>query len=452
MKRTKKQGELFDAYKSGKYSTYILAGGTGSAKTMGVFILMNAICELCPNLRIAIFRKSEKVLKNNTIPSFKKMLELLGKRQKVKNMKIKYNTGSEILFLWADISKDPDCDNMKGMELTGVVFDEINQIDEKYLNIAKTRVGRWNNFEQKNKKYSIKPFIIGTCNPTNNWVKTQFYDKYRDGILSDNVFFQLSLPVDNPFLSKDYLDSLNDLPEEEYNRYVLGDWNYNDDTNSLIKYEWIKECITDKEYAYDDSTLECLGIDVARYGDDRTVFSNVQDTFFYDFKEFKKQDTVQTSERAKIMMDEKNIGGERVAVDVIGIGAGVVDNLINNGYSVYPYNSANKPKNAIPFYDFKNFRAEVFWRIREKIKKGELQICNNTKLIKELTNIRYIIKDKTISIEGKEEMKKRLGYSPDYADAFSIAFYISQMQNINSLDISEEMKQTIGGNIMNTNF
>ena len=452
MKRTKKQDEFFNAFQSGKYSTYFLGGGVGSAKTIGAIMMINAICESCPGARVPVYRKSEKILKNNTIPSFKKVFQMLEKPFDFKDMRIKYRNGSEILFLWADITKDPDCDNAKGGEWTGAFFDEINQIDPKYYEITKTRVGRWNNFEVDGEKFTLKPFIFATCNPTNNWVKSNFYDRFQDGTLPDNVFFQLSLPQDNPFLSKDYLNSLSSLPTEEYNRYVLGDWNYNDDTNNLIKYEWIKNCIRE-EYEYSDQKKEYLGIDVARYGDDRTIFSHAQDNYFYGFKEFKKQDTVETKERAIISMKELYIGGSSVAVDVVGLGAGVVDGMVHDGYPVLSFNSAETAENRIPFYQFKNRRAESYWMLREALKCGTIEICNNTEVIKELTNMKYIIKDKMISIESKDEIKKRLGYSPDYADALVIAFWASQMKSGNTFfDNRREMKDTIGGNLYEMNF
>ena len=138
-------------------------------------------------------------------------------------------------------------------------------------------------------------------------------------------------------------------------------------------------------------------------------------------------------------MEEKHIGGERVSVDCVGLGAGVLDGLVNKGYPVFPFNSSEKPNESIPFYSFQNRRAEAFWLLREAIKNGEIKIKKNSQLMRELTNIKYIIKDKTIRIESKDEIKKRLGYSPDYADALCIAFYVSRFANRESvLDTGED--------------
>src|SRR5690242_14600206 len=109
-------------------------------------MLIHAICTAIPGVRVGVFRKSEKNLKVNTIPSYKKVLAMHEVSIPIVDMTAKYPNGSEILFLWADITKDPDCNNVKGGEFTLLFFNEVNQIDQKYIEVGKTRVGRWNTF------------------------------------------------------------------------------------------------------------------------------------------------------------------------------------------------------------------------------------------------------------------------------------------------------------------
>jgi hypothetical protein len=72
---------------------------------------------------------------------------------------------------------------------------------------------------------------------------------------------------------------------------------------------------------------------------------------------------------------------------------------------------------------FKNIRAESYWDLREALQKEEYKLINDNDLIQELLNVRYKVTDKTIQIESKSEMKKRIGHSPDLADAVVIGKY-----------------------------
>jgi hypothetical protein len=388
-----------------------------SGKTITILHILDILCSTIPGVRIAVFRKSEKNLKQNTIPSYRKLLALKNKIIPIVDMTAKYPNGSEILFNWADITKDPDCDNVKGGEYTWAFFNEANQIDESYINIARTRVGRWNEFVINGKKVSIKPIIFTDFNPTNNWVKTRYYDKYINNNLPINIFFQLSLPHDNPFLTKDYLASLEYLPEAEYNRFVKGNWDYSDDPNQLIKWEWIKDNVVEPT---DEANK--LGVDVAREGNDKTVFSFVKDNIQTKFEQYSQQDTITTSKIMIERMKEKNIGANQVSIDVVGLGAGVVDYAHSQGYYVNAYNSGSSPNSNLTHFIFKNKRAESYWNMREALESGERKILNDPELHKQLMNTRYFVKDKVLQIESKMEIKKRLGQSPDKADATIISF------------------------------
>jgi hypothetical protein len=75
---------------------------------------------------------------------------------------------------------------------------------------------------------------------------------------------------------------------------------------------------------------------------------------------------------------------------------------------------------------FKNLRAETYWDLREALQKGEYKLPDNKELIQELLSIHYKVTDKIIQIESKAEMKKRMGHSPDLADAVVISKYCSK--------------------------
>jgi phage terminase large subunit len=114
-------------------------------------------------------------------------------------------------------------------------------------------------------------------------------------------------------------------------------------------------------------------------------------------------------------------GAKRKAVDDAGLGGGVTDRLRELGIAVIAYNAGESPLDKERFL---NRRAETWWMIREALKADEINLPPDNKLAADLTNIKYSYTSKgQIKLESKEEVKKRLGRSPDRGDALAIALF-----------------------------
>jgi len=235
------------------------------------------------------------------------------------------------------------------------------------------------------------------------------------------MYFQLSLPTDNPFLPKDYFEMLELLPEAEYKRFVLGDWSYGDDPSQLIQYSWLRECMGQE---LEEVGPVKLGVDVARYGDDCSVLAYGRGLDIFKFEKFKKINPVELAYIIIERMVEYNIVPEDIIVDVVGLGAGTVDTLEKEGVEVISYNSGGKPNSALPFFGFSNLRAEAHWLLRKDLEEEILNLVYSKDFIEDSTCIRYKINNKVISIEDKETMKKRLKRSPDFLDAVVMLNYL----------------------------
>lgn len=443
MEITQKQAEFIDATKTGIYNEFVLAGGTGSAKTFGILHYLDVLCEVLPGARIGMFRHSYKTIKTNLIPSLKKVCRIKNKNISIVGSKAIYPNGSQIIFGWADITKDPDADNVKGGEYTALYFNEANQISPKYINTARTRIGRWNNFEINSLQYNLKPMLFLDFNPTNNWVKTEYYDKYQNGTLPPNVFFQLSLPSDNPFLSEDYLEMLETLPEAEYKRYVLGDWNYSDNPSQIVKYEWLKANEIEPKYEADT-----IGVDVAYTGKDKTILALVKGNSLNYLKEL-NVDISNTSLQAlkiKNISEELGVSRTEIKVDATGVGAGVFDSLKILNLMPKKFIASSQPSEKYQTIElegelhevksslqFGNKRAEAYWNFRELLRQGLIKVLYDKELWEELTNIEYFEKNGKIYIQSKQAIKKNINRSPDKADAAVIAF--------SKLEVSKQNKR-----------
>lgn len=243
MALTRSQLDFIAQFKSqvARKDIFMLAGGAGSGKSFVSLLLLHRLALEFAGARFGVFRKSRTTLKTNTIPSFMRVLSETDTHNSlvISDFSAKYKNGSEILFLWLDPAKDPDNNNVKGLELSAALFEEVNQLDKESFHTVRSRVGRWNNLKSviTNECKHFYPFILANCNPNNTWVKHDFYDPFIEGKLPDNVVFHESSSSDNKHLDPSYLEVLASLPDEQKERYLNNNWHYNDNPNALISLE-----------------------------------------------------------------------------------------------------------------------------------------------------------------------------------------------------------------------
>jgi hypothetical protein len=431
-----KQEEYYQAFKSQKYRYLLYGGAMGGGKSILQIGIIHRLCIDYPGTRYAIIRKNLPELKKTSIPSYEQVLEINGHTDysKLNNSEyvVQYINGSKIWFIAADLTKDPKFNKLRGLEITGALIEEANDVHLNAFNVIRTRTGRW-----KNKEYGIKPFVLLNCNPDSNWVKDVFYDPWSENKLKDTYYFLPALSVDNPHLSEDYIEVLDDLPENERQRFKEGNWDLVESPNQLIKFIWLKDTknevpleklMESKENRFHVS----LGIDVARGGGDFTIFTYFVGSIIAKIEKFDIEDTEELAQIAYLRYQEHEIDPQKIGVDVIGPGGWGLYCAINKriGSNIVPFNSSEKPTdipNEVMVY--KNKRAQASWEFREDIRKGQISVLDNKELIKESTNIHYFVDEKKLQIESKEGIKKRLGYSPDYFDSAVIANYVRRSVN-----------------------
>ena len=115
-------------------------------------------------------------------------------------------------------------------------------------------------------------------------------------------------------------------------------------------------------------------------------------------------------------------------VDVIGVGSGVVDRLNEQRYRVLPFNASERAMGKGPGgLEFLNRRAESGWGLRALLDPAnDPTVClpPDDELLGELVAPRWSVTSAgRVQIEGKDDLRKRLGRSTDSADAAVMAFY-----------------------------
>lgn len=162
-----------------------------------------------------------------------------------------------------------------------------------------------------------------------------------------------------------------------------------------------------------------LGVDVARGGIDSTIFARRRGLIAYPFNEYPSTDDGPTvAGNIAFQCQEHNI--ERVFVDDTGgYGSSVIDSLkVFDGIDVTPikYNASAQDKSR-----YFNKRTEMWLRMRDWVRRGG-KLPKDLKLKDELMMPRIYFTGTTMRLEEKDQIKTRLGRSPDRADALAETF------------------------------
>lgn len=159
-----------------------------------------------------------------------------------------------------------------------------------------------------------------------------------------------------------------------------------------------------------------MGVDVARFGDDRSVVFPRQGLAAFPPRVMRHQRTTDIAATVAQMALDKN--AERILVDDTGHwGHGVIDNLL----------ASNMDAIGIQFHGpaldqrYKNRRAEMWMTMAEWVRNGGA-LPNMPELVGELTTPTYTFANGKFQLEDKDQVKARLGRSPDLADALALTF------------------------------
>jgi len=159
-----------------------------------------------------------------------------------------------------------------------------------------------------------------------------------------------------------------------------------------------------------------IGIDMARFGDDRTVLFPRQGRASFPPVIMRQADSIQVASRYALA--KSRFGSEYDTIDDTGGWAGgVIDQARLAGNWIAPVNSSSSPDDPRYF----NRRAEMWFRMVEWIKSGGA-LPPIEDLVTEICAPTYYFQDGKLRIEEKAQVKKRIGRSPDLADALALTF------------------------------
>jgi hypothetical protein len=204
-------------------------------------------------------------------------------------------------------------------------------------------------------------------------------------------------------------------------RLYLGDWNYEQQEDSLFDFDLISSSVFKSTPNPDDKKY--MSVDVARFGSDRTVISIWVGLVVTEVLVYTKLSTKEVADEIKVLIQKYGIHINNVIVDSDGIGSGVSDNLKG---------CVNFVNNSTPLHkqNFGNLKSQCYVKLAELFKEGKISLnLMDPNIVDELTQellsvrLKDIDKDNKVSVHSKDEMKKILGKSPDLSDSLMMKMY-----------------------------
>lgn len=389
----------------------IYGGAAGGGKTALGCLWLIENCQNYPGTRWLMGRSKLKTLKETTLKTFFELSSILGIHDQFtynqQSGTIIWSNGSEIilkdLFLYP---ADPDFDELGSLEITGAFIDECTQIVRKAWKLVTSRI------RYKIKEYNLIPKTLGTCNPSQNWVYSEFYLPSEKGILEKTKQFIQALPTDNPHLPESYLESLRDLDDNSRQRLYYGNWNYDNDPSKLCDYEAICDIFTN------DHVIEgnkYISADLAMQGRDKFIAGYWRGMICRVAIDMAKSTGKEIENSLTELKDNNGVGNSQIVADSDGLGA-YLESYIKN---IKTFHGGARP---IDSKTYGNLKDECGFRLAEVINNREIKIlCTPQQEEAIKRELSLCLKRDNVDIDKKklikkDKMKEYLGNSPDYLD------------------------------------
>lgn len=423
------KGEL--AYASTRQHLYTLFGGAkGGSKTVtGCRIIQTDISNYEGGL-FGVMRRNYTALHETTKRSFERFFppELVVK----KTTNVWYCINDNRILWWAaDRTNDPDYEKTRGLELSALMVDEASQLDELFYENAPSLLRLPAKHVETGAPLSGYIYLTSNPVPGNNYLKRIFIaekTRKRDG----RHHFIRSLPDENECAPPGYVESAFSTmtgPLLEMLRY--GNWEI-EESEFVIVPGYVLEHL--KLDSITDRTPVAAGIDIGLGRPDATVvyLCNRAGEFWRETSITDEYDTMRLADRLLPYCLHVQSNGGKVAVDAGSVGKGVADRL-NEQLEWGRLMAINFGESAVEEFgvdqqEYENRRAQLYWWARsdaeESVRRhaagGErsMAVLANDDFTDEIANTYYLPRDGKLKLEPKAEITKRLGHSPDDADAF----------------------------------
>lgn len=453
-----------------------LIGAIGTSKTFAMAYLHINTAYQFPDSIIPVGRKDMSEATITTWPVYLEVMDLMGLefgvdytvREATNDLRIKFANQSIIQFIGMNKSRDRQWSKLK-VTSTMAGVDEVDDVDEDGYDTLYSRTGRRN-------RNGAPRIMISCCNPNDAWTKRKIYLPWlkRIGRRPDNMADDewdaivplnpkrhvIEFDMEDSFLwQSGYYDRFQERSLAWRQRYLLNNWSYIDDENSLFKGRamdtlTIHKLVKDERY---------IAIDPNAGGKDRACITLWEGDILVDCEVYTTEDLDKLAleeERTPMnygsvlgrltvaMMQREGVGAQNVGGDVVGIGQGWLTYMLSNGYKVMQFRSGDAPiqtpgekaKNIKPpYYDL---RSQMFALWALDIDNARVYFYADmphlSALKKELQLHEGNSSDKVMRVTPKDSLKKLLGASPDIADSAMMGYWVRMVRRAKGYHSTEK--------------
>ena len=444
----------------------LFGGAMGGGKTAALINEGQQLNLDCPGNFGLLIRKTWPSFRDTVLPQMEKFIDTrLVADWNHSSKYVTYKNGSRIRYGGLG-DKPDDWEKWMSGEYGWIAVDQAEQFTELEFEMLATRL--------RLKLPGIMYFFLLSCNPNIGWIKERFIESNRD----DHVFVP-SLPTDNAAnLPDTYIARMKKILTPQHQKALLdGDWEAVGEPDNVYTYLEIQKAVKRK---LDPSLPVEIGVDVARSGDDESVIALREGMRVRLYSGVQGHDTMRTTGKIWKLVHDKVVprwGSElkeiKIKVDADGLGAGVVDRLKEQRrdkeelYTTMILKATNiaafiTSKGGKPSFlaikrkkeelvkaeyrfkikileihgsgkarapgEFKNLRAEIHMGMMYLL--PDLDLPDDREVTSQLMAIKYKINSAgQIQIMPKEDIKKKLGRSPDQAEAIIYALAALKPQN-----------------------
>jgi hypothetical protein len=320
-------------------------------------------------------------------------------------------------------------ENFRGKSSFKLVFDEVDTMQDFFM-------GWQDIFRPTLLDTGGDATFIGTPKKENPNLRR--LEKIAETDKTYAVFHFTSL--DNPYLSQAELASIKEEYKnslDSYRQEILAE--YLDNAGSLFKYDALIDVFTN---TITKDGEKFLIVDIAEDGSDKTIFSFWDDLEEYKREEYERLNTESIISKIREYASQERIPYSHIAVDAIGIGAGVASNSMLDGIIGYKSSyqaiktddnivrlpNVGYTKEAPLISDYKNLRSQCIFNLADLTNNHKVasKMTGRFKenIIEELSNYQDAsIGDGKRMATMKDKVKEIIGRSPDHSDCWIMRMY-----------------------------
>lgn len=245
----------------------------------------------------------------------------------------------------------------------------------------------------------------------------------------------------SPIVESDFVDRM----EQEYGKdspqvKVRVDGEFPDSEEDQLIARSLFDAAVKRTPHRDLAHTRIMGVDVARYGGDKSVLAERQGTLHKHLKTRSDQDTVATANDVMAEVrkaEEEGNPYDFICVDIIGIGAGVYDTLmdrqmrgeLSRSIQLLAVNVSETAEDEIVYH---GKRVELWWRFKHGLLFGSIdRIFGDDACAVKVGKPDNRGRN---TLEDKEKTKERIGHSPDHGDSIVLTYAVLNNRRENLID------------------